>query len=712
MKAILTFAIILSSFVIGHSSFAAEPPAVITADYPRAFFFRQSESYIAGDSEHPFFKPPADYRPDMPGAYERWEACFSRLGGIAGKLLDEELGGRAAKNIEWFGRFKKAHPTQLVMMHFNGNARDPLFETEKFFAGHWIYFDGTKITADVPATAGETDIAVSDPRLFRVNIGRYASSNDDIGLCGLDASGKPDWSRSEQVQLVSIDARNKTIRVRRGCYGTQPLAFAAGKAYAAAHMPEGPWNRESNLMWMYNYSTYCPKDAAGKQCADVLAEEFGRRFGPGGALAAFDGLEFDVFCNSVRQQVRDTTRMADCNADGRPDNGVIDGVNDYGIGVAEYCRKLRAALGPQRLILGDGDNAVKAQRATGHLNGIESEGWPTAGDWEFREWSDGLNRHSFWIANGHAPAFSYINHRFLMPKNRGQELTQVIPELPWSTHRLIFAAAQFTDSALTFCLTPPREPGELLGVWDEMRQGTANKMNWLGKPLGPTQRLALQEPDVLQGLARPPQPALLKRLVGENTALTLQGDVLRLQGQGGLAANCAVRIRDVPLSGPDLFISLTAEGDPLAAHPPEIPRLAWVSVITPGSDKPERHMTWVNGGAFTSTFYFGNVQGGKADLLLEIDGPEPVRIRSLRITAHPDVILREFERGLVVANPSPRPYTFDLASLSPSRTYRRLRGSPLQDPQTNNGAPIRGPVTIGPKDALFLVSDTPVPPKP
>ena len=68
---------------------------------------------------------------------------------------------------------------------------------------------------------------------------------------------------------------------------------------------------------------------------------------------------------------------------------------------------------------------------------------------------------------------------------------------------------------------------------------------------------------------------------------------------------------------------------------------------------------------------------------------------------------REFERGLVLANPSPRPYTFDLATLFPGRSFRRIQGSPRQDPATNNGAPVAGTLTLGPKDALFLVRSAP-----
>ena len=45
-------------------------------------------------------------------------------------------------------------------------------------------------------------------------------------------------------------------------------------------------------------------------------------------------------------------------------------------------------------------------------NGIEAEGWASLRDYKIDDWSGGLNRQNFWIANSHAPALSYINHKF------------------------------------------------------------------------------------------------------------------------------------------------------------------------------------------------------------------------------------------------------------------------------------------------------------
>jgi hypothetical protein len=60
---------------------------------------------------------------------------------------------------------------------------------------------------------------------------------------------------------------------------------------------------------------------------------------------------------------------------------------------------------------------------------------------------------------------------------------------------------------------------------------------------------------------------------------------------------------------------------------------------------------------------------------------------------------------VVLANAAPRPFTFDLEKLFPGRTLKRLQASSKQDTRTNDGASVRGPVTLGPKDALFLVGE-------
>ena len=669
--------------IAGANQLHAEPPRldrlrILAGDYPSAFFFRQCEGMAAGRRV----------------SYAQWERTFDRLMGIIGKTLDEEVLGRESRNPEFFTRFKQRHPDQLVLLHFNGNARDPRWHSDRFFAGHWLYYNGARILADVPAESGYTDIRVDDPRLFRVNMGRYRGSNEDIGLCELDATGRPNWHESEQVQLVSVDVRNKTIRVRRGCYGTKPRAFRRGKSYAAAHMTEGPWGARNNIMWFYNYSTHCPLDGDGYSCSDILADHLAELFAADGKLAAFDGLEFDVLKHRCGHSSR--IRSADCDADGKPDNGIINGLNTYGVGVVEFCRKLRNHLGDDRLILADG-MAEHNQRAFGTLNGIESEGWPHLRDHEITDWSGGLNRHFFWDRNARHPRFTYINHKFKEPTDKpGVVATS---NVPYSTHRLVFAAAVFTDSALCYSYAPPSDPDGLFGVWDEFRMGTGNKLGGLGKPVVAAVRVADRGPDLLEGAGVSVTSRLTSRFSGKNVEFYGRAGAMEIRAADPNASQTAFMLSDIPCNGPDLFIRITARADSMRGYPAEIARLAHVGI----AGRPARRfMTFLNEHNFDSTFYFSGLTEETVDLEFTIESGEPVLIHSITAHAHPDAVYRRFQHGLVLANPGSTPYTFDLAELFPNGNFCRIQGTNTQDPTTNNGLPVGDEISLGAKDAIFL----------
>ena len=657
---------------------------ILDSEYPRVFFFRQAEGMAAQKSL----------------SYEQWEKTFERLMGIEGKVLDEELLGRSIRNIDFFTRFKERHIEQLVLLHFNGNARDPLYESDRFFAGHWLYFNGAKILSDVPAEQGQTDIRVDKADLFKVNMGRYHDRNEDIGLCMLDADGKPNWHQSEQVQLISIDSKRNIIRVRRGCYGTKPRAFPAGQSYAAAHMTEGPWGQRNNLLWYYNYSTRCPRDADGRNCADVLVNHLVELFGPNGLLAAFDGLEFDVLKFRCGGGIKG--RGADCDADGKLDAGVHDGINTYGIGVVEFCRQLRERLGQNRFILADGMSETN-QRAFGILNGIESEGWPHLRDHQIHDWSGGLNRHFFWDKNARPPVFNYINHKFTMPTDKPGVVKQA--DVPFNIHRLVFAAGVFTNSAICYSYAPRNDPDGLLGIWDEFRMGTANRIVWLGKPLGPAVHLATRQPDLLEGKGQPIGSDLLKQFTGQGVKFELQNGLLKVTAIESKALEIRFRLSSVPCSGPDLFVSVTARGEAMQGYPPEVARLMYIGAALKGQQAGgnDRFMTWVNDSDFDSGFYFSNIESSQVDLEFVVEGSEPIWISRIQAYCHPDVMYREFEHGLVVANPSPRSYVFDLDELFPGQTFGRLQGTRTQDVVCNDGSIVRGELNLGPKEGLFLI---------
>lgn len=689
-------------------------PAIVTSnEYPRAYFFRHSEGYAANQG----------------CSFERWNEAFSRLQGIQGKVLEEEVPGRSVRNIDFFNRFKSLHPEQMVLLHFNGNARDPRYKNEEFFAGHWIYYNGATILSDVPAEQGETVIHVSNPRLFRTDIGRYKRDNDDIGLCTLDENGCPDWSQAEQVQLLSVDIPGGTIRVRRGCYGTKPLAFSKDTGYAAAHLSEGPWGNHSHLLWMYNYATCSPRDQEGRSCSEVLVDDLGQIFENDGQLAPFDGIQFDVLHH--RTSVTRGNRGPDVDADGQPDAGWVDGRNVYGIGVIEHCRRLRERLGDDFLILADGMSGF-SQRAITSLNGIESEGWPHLADWNLVDWSGGLNRHFFWQQMARPPVFNYINHKFTTAGERPGQ--RIVPDVPPSINRMVFAVATFTDSAVCYSTTPEKVQGELIGIWDELVGGTEKKTGWLGRPLGPAVRLAEKtEPTIAID-----QPSTLVDGAGEVTVegvdltLTADDDRLKVRGNGETGDALVFRIKNLPCSGPDCYAAITLHADPLPGYPADMPRVAAIrpiglgrrpnknaaiqtarpplaplddaAVLQLASSRGRSVMTLLGDKSFKATCYYPDVEDadGRFDLEIAVEGTAAVTIDRIAVYAWPDVMYRRFEHGIVLANPSWMPHGFNLEKLAPGERFRRIEGTELQDPKTNNGQPVGEIIELPPKDAIFL----------
>jgi hypothetical protein len=664
-------------------------------NHPRVFHFRGASEGAAANPQI---------------SYEQWKSRITDLMGVIGKALDEEIPGRSARNPEFYSRFKREHPEKLVLLHVNGNARDPRFDSGGFFAGHWLHFPATRILGDVPAEEGETTIAIADSRYFETGIGRYRNASVDIALCAMNADGTPNWHESEQVQLIAVDPAKGTARVRRGQYGTVPRAFAGDKALAAVHLTEGPWGERSHLMWLYNFSTHGPRDSNGRSCIDVLVEDLGNRF-LHGELRDFDGMEFDVLHDR-------THPAADTTGDGRGDGGRVRGVNVYGAGVVEFCRRLREKLGPDRIIQADGATS-RPQRAFGLLNGIESEGWPSNADPGIKDWSGAMNRFAFWDAHAFAPAFSYSAHKYT--EGGGDAVNRKVIDVPAATHRLVFAGNVISGAAVSPSLLPPPER-DGMRIWDELVMGRERRLGWLGAPVSSPVRLAMLQPDRLEGAGAPVGAAFVKRLHGPEAHVELVGNEVRLSRTGS-AQSIAFMLRDVPVDGPELFVSVIARAAPMAGHPANMARLMYVGVTESDDlaaaieswgdyrrikrsfreDEPERFMAWVGSESFESGFAFSEIRGRRVNLVFLVESGEPVWLSRVTAHAHPDAMYREFEHGLVLANPSPRPHAFDLASIAPGATFRRLHGSSKQDPATNNGHPVAGRVRLEGKDGLFLV---------
>ncbi len=678
---------------------------IVSGGYPRAMFFRNVERGAA-------FLP-----------YETWEKDFSQLMGIEGKALTEEKHLSATwRNAYYFTRFKKEHSGQMVLLHYNGMGRMPQHKpvNDRFFAGHWLYYEGVRILSDVPADERISEIKVSDASQFFMDIGlRVTGFNDEIGLCDLNDDGTPDWHRSEHVKLLDVDYDHNTITVKRACFGTDPLEFKASESYAAVHCVSGPWG--DTQLWAYNLSTTCPTDKDGRTCSDVLSDDLAYRFSVDGELAAFDGLEFDSF-NWIPRILKNprgesprgaggVNRIIDVDADGKGDGGIVDQVQVFGLGVNDFVGLLREKLGENRIIMGDGTHHY-TQRAFGLLNGIESEGWPTGADPDFGEWSDGLNRMQFWGANAFPPELSYINFRYWGHVG--------LDEIGPRQVRMVIAAstlmnciiAQFDPVEKFYSkVIPDRTPAydeldEYTGllIFDELVMGKEKKKGWLGQPVSGTREMAREAPAILQAATEPELEELAGRITGPINA-RVEESKLVISSADPDAGNLHFSIPDVAVPGKYLTLFVNASCEKMDSYPKEIARLFWVEVPEEEGEQ-KRHMGWANHKAFESVFCFRNIGAGRVDLHLEMDGTGDLVIHGLEAYTGGDLRCREFENGVVLANPTEEAVVFDLADLFPGHRFRRLQGSPEQDPVTNNGQAVTSSsIAVPGLDALFLVKE-------
>lgn len=616
------------------------------------------------------------------------DRILSQLDGVASPCL----------HLDYFAGFKRRHPDQFVFLFCQGHdfsAKPTVFDPvdrSKFYPGHWVHCAAATITTDIAAAPKETDIAVDDVSKFRLTDANGRHRPDDICLVAIDESGCPDWSKVEQVRLVSIDKERSTIRVQRGCYETQPRAFKASNALAAPHASE-PWGYNGGVSWIINYSAECPRDANGRTASDALFEVIAPMFASGGPVENFDGLELDVspFSPTGQCVVR---RPVDTNGDLRGDGGFSTrGVNLWGIGYYRFCERLRSSLGAHRWFMADGGSGAGKQRNFGVLNGIEREWWPEWGDNDITNWSNGFNGFDYWRLRCHTPSMNYMVHKI------GGHDREAFVNAPWTHHRLVLATAQFLDAPVTSFYTPKPEPGQPFGIFDELVGGEIKQTGWLGRPLGPHQRPAFSTANLLEGVS------LADHLEGPEVVVQQTGTHARISAKDSIdSKSMEFRLNDVPSrKGRDLLLRMVLSADTRPGWPDAIPRHM---TVQPARGDFQTLDTYVGTTPFTATFYFRSMPSDRATLEFECEGTGNVTIHAVEAYAHTDAGYRLFENGLVLANPGDRPYIFDLTTIAPQTKFVRLAGSPSQDPATNNGQPVGATVTLKPRDGLFLLASS------
>ena len=646
---------------------------IFEEEYPRAGYFRVAEFAIR-----------KFYNGDE-GGYRPWSRRMAELSGIMGKTEYEELldNNPHEQIYTWFKRFKDEYPEKFVIVHMNGRGRIPNYRLEKFSPGHWLYFEGSDVQTSLPAATEskyrkEMWIEVDDPSLFRMDNGMRFNRPDDITLVRKKADGTFDWEHAEYVRLIEI--RGNQLLVQRAMFNSETRAFEAGKTYAAPHVMGGPWETTYNMVWYYNLSTACPRDARGKSCADVLLEELSGNFAEGGRWETFDGVQFDVMMSipttGYHERRKALGQRADVNMDGKQDDGMIDGVQTYGIGCYDFLTRLRAAVGPDRIIAADGREHGCQRTGNGALNGVEMEGIPEQRPYGYITWSTTYNMLNLWKPLTANPKFNYGAFRYNTPDHLSRkEMFQY--------YRLGFAQSVFTDSFI-LCnswLTLHEIPN-LRELFDLDKHEPV--IGWLGKPLSEARFMAAEAPDQLNGMGNPICPGILtdapsrpsvhaSQPVTYATAEFTEEGVLEITPTKERDVFGFV-LRNVPYISDEVYVEVTMRSTGKGAATPEGYNRALVVSANQQQKRFMEQRSVVTEKWTTHRFYFANtydcmtrtklVYNPKGEHQFNLrfmmqDTDSSIEIKKITVHSASEIVERTFEHGVVVANLSNKPYTYE-----------------------------------------------------
>ncbi|MCX7013114.1 MAG: hypothetical protein NTW86_11260 [Candidatus Sumerlaeota bacterium] len=662
-------------------------------------------------------------------SYKTWEQSLLPAHGVIKKYVSDELPGLHPEIAQWANRFAESHPSVLMLLHLNGEARqthDYADAHQRYFPGHWVYQPGALLAADVKET--DTVLHVEDAAPFKVNGYRIRKETGELGdffpqdLCivWLNAQGERLWYESEYARLTAVDAKAKTVAVERGQYCSKPMRFQKGAAYVAP-LAAGVWGGKP--MWFYNMSSLAPKDKNGRGAADVFAAEIAEWFRPTGPLKDLNGIAFDVHYWSVRFPGWDTDN------DGQADDGIVGGVNVWREGEWHFDTTLRQALGDGLLLTADGHGELN-QRAVGVFDGIESEGLIGHND-AFRAFSSAINVHTYWREyGGRAHDFRYVVLKLMNADDRKQESKM---------KRLAVGTACCLEASVTspYIGDSYRMP--------EIGKGVENQLDWLGRPSAPLLRLAAKTPDLLNGAGAPMRADFVRRFRTENCAPTVNeaGEMFVAGASSNKREPMRLTLDALTPPPGDLTMRFEAQAvDPLIGFDKadRVPRQVRVHAEgLPPYEKNKRFndmYTDLFGYAGTQgycplSFFFRKAgEGGKpVSLTIEIEEQGAFKIRNFAVHSGTDALAREFDHGVVLVNPSLDPYVFHLKEIFPQLAgLRRIQaqpntpgaggnrpgfgpGKPDEDTQRsiaeamacNNGAPAGDAVAVPALDALFLI---------
>ncbi|MGM9743066.1 MAG: hypothetical protein ACI3ZC_08415 [Candidatus Cryptobacteroides sp.] len=588
------------------------------------------------------------------------------------------------------------NPEKMVLLHWDAEEHVNMMEksSSKYFPGHWATLRASYLTRDC---------LPEDDKIYVADIDYFTSKTKNVKarsrweypvllLVSLNQDNHPDWDNYEYVAVDDVNETESYLLVRRGHALSKASAFRKGSRIAPILT-----YLSSEHLFMFNYSTKCPRDKNGDNAADVQLKELISLFNPQkGLLRKLDGISFDVL--NWDPPVTNAA-LLDSDSDGIGD-GAIDpetGENLWRAGAFDFQQRLRRHFGDDFILINDGYN-YKDQKALGIFNGIESEGLVKHND-AFRGFSKTMN------------VFSYWNLRNPLK----YKLKTVVPkvnnpiDMPHKEQyvRLCMATSTCLEAALNIA---PRRPEEELP--DELDCGSEHKLYWLGSPDGEIVFMDECNPDLLEGRYSSGNGFDLN-FISDNCHLETERNILSARGkdQNRKDFYCSIRTKTitVPENVNDIVISFSIKSkDGIDGLTPEIPRYVRVKaeglpVYENNPRNNEMYNTmwglFDNKGYVSQSFLYRNVAGCELTFVIEAEGPGEFQMKDFRMISSSGTFYRKFENGLILVNPSLHEYSFDMNQIDKNAGYRRIQGNS----SVNDGSEVRSSITLGPADAIFLV---------
>ena len=594
-------------------------------------------------------------------------------------------------NWGYANRFAAEHPETTILSTWRAaggvpegayNPGDPLGSSTISFPGHWVTAPGTMLSQSIFA--------------YSTTLPVVSTQNLEKGpalLVGVDNFGNELWDQFEYVLITSVGTG--FINVRRQ-YNGSPPARAFSWSTSIRPLPWDSRSRTDYIVWFFNYSKYCPRDRFGQTAADIIARDMLDPLKPGGPLDRISGIDLASGPLTVPPD------NADYDRDGRVDSDSV-----YYEGVETFYRRIRAVLGPDRFLTTSIDYSY-----LGLINGVNQEGLAEPDDpWD--EVSETVNEVLAWRKLSPLPMISIAFQQHYAGNDK---------YLRVQLQRLLdgYSACLGMASDIETGGKDKNIDGIDFLNLIELYKGDAMEPRWLGRAVS-MKRTALMTPNILgNAQSNTDWSRIIPALSVKRGSLSVQGNEMVLTPQSGSSGYVTLDLDFFLPNKSDFTVLMEVISDD-----DQIERRVLLPRVNVSTDTKGNRAKFTSKDYVPLTFLFRGASPGAVTIDFRFGKGGPIRFKALSVHAATDGLACEFERGVVVVNPSLEDEVFDFTRLFPNRRgFRRLSAPETfaahggdvdvefqpqlwQAMQINNGQFITNTraVPVLERNALFLIAE-------